>query len=175
MNGTFFQNLRPITETVDKITNYVANRDRRDFNFNATELMEILKRVENDDNIILIQLIAKRLGTTAELLRGDSRKRELNIIRYATYRVLFDDNWQKTDIGRIFNRDHSTVINGLTRFDDNFVCGIIQDRQQLKIYKIIKHIYGVWAQYVKYCDYIDYEKINELLNETGTPENAPKN
>lgn len=53
-------------------------------------------------------------------LRNRSRRRKYCVPRWIAYKMLFEVyRWEKVDIGAYFGFDHSTVINGLNRLNDD--------------------------------------------------------
>lgn len=59
--------------------------------------------------------IAREHGMTAADLIGPSRLRRVCIVRWRAMRVLRDHGRSLSSIGRILNRDHTTVLHGLRR------------------------------------------------------------
>lgn len=50
-------------------------------------------------------------------LASKSHKRDKVYLRSYLYSILREDGWIMTDIGKLFNRDHATVINGLKIYE----------------------------------------------------------
>lgn len=63
--------------------------------------------------IELVANVARLHGFTAADLMGPSRARPLCIARWRAMRQLRDRGRSYASIGRLFNRDHSTVMHGL--------------------------------------------------------------
>jgi hypothetical protein len=76
-----------------------------------------------------------------ELIQRDSldskdRHRDLIYKRSYLYAILRDEGWNLSQIGRLFNRNHATVINGLKIHDQFFGKDKIYDRY-VKHYDLI--------------------------------------
>jgi hypothetical protein len=85
-----------------------------------------------------------------ELIQRDSldtkdRYRDLIYKRSYLYAILRDEGWNLSQIGRLFNRNHATVINGLKIHDQFFGKDKIYDR------------------YVKHYDSIFKPSIEEVM------------
>lgn len=50
-------------------------------------------------------------------LASKSHKRDKVYLRSYLYSILREDGWIMSDIGKLFNRDHATVINGLKIYE----------------------------------------------------------
>lgn len=50
-------------------------------------------------------------------LRGENRLRSIVDMRSYIYYILYNKGFSKTDIGKIFKKDHATVIHGLKHYD----------------------------------------------------------
>lgn len=62
----------------------------------------------------IIAAVADRRGFKAEDLRGPSRKRPIAHARHeAMYLCRLEGRWTFPQIGRVFARDHATVIHGI--------------------------------------------------------------
>ena len=61
----------------------------------------------------LLQLLAQELGTTYKQLSDKSRKQPNPHKREICYFILKTKGYTVKEIGRLFNRDHSTIIHGL--------------------------------------------------------------
>lgn len=66
-------------------------------------------------NIELVAQIARTHGLTAADLIGPSRVKSVCLARWRAMKALRDKGSSLASIGRTFNRDHSTVSNGLRR------------------------------------------------------------
>lgn len=78
-------------------------------------------------------------------LDGKGRYRDLIYKRSYLYAILRDEGWNLCQIGRLFNRNHATVINGLKIHDQFFGKDRIYDR------------------YVKHYDSIFKPSIEEVM------------
>lgn len=63
----------------------------------------------------VISKVARMHGFTAADLIGPSRARSLCLVRWRAMKELHNRGRSHSMIGRLFNRDHSSVINGLRR------------------------------------------------------------
>jgi len=66
---------------------------------------------------LIIERAAKVSGYTVDALRGPSRLRSICMVRWAVMAVLRARGLSLATIGRLMNRDHTTVISGLERAD----------------------------------------------------------
>lgn len=64
-----------------------------------------------------IEQVCNYTGIAAKDLLSKSRKRNLVETRWIVYKALRAEGWELTKIGKLFNRDHSTVIYGLTQIE----------------------------------------------------------
>lgn len=58
-------------------------------------------------------IAAANHGTTIGALFGESRQRQDVAARREVWRKMKDDGFSLSEIGRLTNRDHSTVLHGL--------------------------------------------------------------
>ena len=65
----------------------------------------------------LIEMIAREHGVTMAELMGVSRRQKYCIARREIWRVLRDQGISLPRIGRMFNRDHTTILHGLRRIE----------------------------------------------------------
>lgn len=65
--------------------------------------------------IELVAQIARTHGLTAADLIGPSKVRSVCIVRWRAMKALRDKGRSLSSIGRILNRDHTTVLHGLRR------------------------------------------------------------
>lgn len=61
-------------------------------------------------------------------LATNSRQRDRIYKRSYLYAILREEGWNLSEIGRLFNRDHATVINGLRTYDNYYGKDKIYDR-----------------------------------------------
>jgi len=64
-------------------------------------------------NMIAMNDIAKKYDYTAEDIIGKNRSRKLVEIRRKCAVMLREKGYSTTEIGRIMNRDHSTIVHSL--------------------------------------------------------------
>ena len=65
--------------------------------------------------IELVAQIARTHGLTAADLIGPSKVRSVCIVRWRAMKALRDHGRSLSSIGRILNRDHTTILHGLRR------------------------------------------------------------
>lgn len=78
-------------------------------------------------------------------LQNKSRQRDRIYKRSYLYAILREEGWNLSQIGRLFNRNHATVINGLKSYDNYYGKDKIYDR------------------YVKHYDSIFKPSIEEVM------------
>ena len=61
-------------------------------------------------------------------LQNKSRQRDRIYKRSYLYAILREEGWNLSQIGRLFNRNHATVINGLKSYDNYYGKDKIYDR-----------------------------------------------
>lgn len=70
----------------------------------------------------MIEATLSRIGITLDELQSNSRKRELVCARRVVAKILRDNSESLHSIGRVINRDHSTVAYLLKDFDVILKC-----------------------------------------------------
>lgn len=65
----------------------------------------------------IVAQIAREHGYTASDLIGPSKLSDVCVVRWRAMKALRDKGRTLSSIGRTFNRDHSSVINGLRRLE----------------------------------------------------------
>ena len=68
-------------------------------------------------NIVLIMIDKINKLIQEYDLASKSHKRDKVYLRSYLYSILREDGWIMSDIGKLFNRDHATVINGLKIYE----------------------------------------------------------
>lgn len=67
----------------------------------------------------ILDEVTKETGVSVEQMKSPALKHELMNARFYAYRILSDYTLLSiTAIGRLLNREHSTILYGLKRFDD---------------------------------------------------------
>lgn len=74
-------------------------------------------------------------------LDSKDRHRDLIYKRSYLYAILREQGWNLSEIGRLFNRDHATVINGLRIYDNYYGVDKIYDRY-------IKHYDSIFRPHI---------------------------
>ena len=64
-------------------------------------------------NMMEMEAIAKVYGYTAEEVVGKNRQKKLVEVRRKCVVMLREKGYSTTEIGRIMNRDHSTIVHSL--------------------------------------------------------------
>ena len=72
-------------------------------------------RSEGSKSIEIMARVCRAYQTTPEMLRSYRRSNKLNAARREFIRLADAQNWSTTVIGRLLNRDHSTVCYHLER------------------------------------------------------------
>lgn len=60
-----------------------------------------------------VQTVCKEHGVAVFEIGGGARTKRLHTVRKKTYQMLRDLGWSSVDIGRLFNKDHSTILSAL--------------------------------------------------------------
>jgi len=80
------------------------------YNINAQNQKELKK--------IIIEIVCKYFSLTFDDVTSSSRKHNTLIARYIIMYFMYNKlQFTKSQIGRIFNRDHTTVINALKQME----------------------------------------------------------
>jgi chromosomal replication initiation ATPase DnaA len=66
-------------------------------------------------NMMEMEAIAKVYGYTAEDIIGKNRMKKLVAVRRKCAVMLREKGYSTTEIGRIMNRDHSTIVHSLQK------------------------------------------------------------
>jgi hypothetical protein len=75
---------------------------------------EILKSIGLWDRV---SVVCKEHGVAPFELGGTSKAQRLHTVRVKVYRMLQGLGWSSTDIGRLFDRHHTTVLDALKNAD----------------------------------------------------------
>lgn len=72
------------------------------------------KPVDHDMALIIVRRVAVEHGVCSSHIMGEFRDRPSLNARRAAMKVIRDSlNWSTTDIGKFFDRDHTTVLHAL--------------------------------------------------------------
>lgn len=118
---TITANVRQIEGTVNKIMAFQdLNGDELDKNTVIRAVKDIFK--EKSDIVptadIIIEEVCNFYNLDPPLLRGQSRSKDISLARQiAMYQIRRMTNLSLKEIGKEFNRDHSTVLNALNRVE----------------------------------------------------------
>lgn len=84
-------------------------------NLKAKKFTSSIRRYPNDvDPYKIVKLVCYSTGITEKEIMGKDRYAHLIIARHvAMYMIRITCNWSLKNIGAIFNRDHTTVINAI--------------------------------------------------------------
>jgi len=77
------------------------------------ELVDKLGMTPKQATLIEIEAIAKKYGFTAEDILGKKRYKMLVKVRRKCVVMLREKGYSTTEIGRIMQRDHSTIVHSL--------------------------------------------------------------
>ena len=93
-----------------------------DFNWKEAEEKEVLidtrGMTPRQANILEMEVIARKYGYTAEDVIGKNRQKQLVSVRRQCVVMLREKGYSTTEIGRIMNRDHSTIVHALQMVKD---------------------------------------------------------
>lgn len=69
---------------------------------------------------VVILFVAQYFDIPAEVIRGESREREVVYVRQVAYYLLKTKyGFSYSTIGKLFDRDHTTVIHGVRKIEQN--------------------------------------------------------
>jgi len=110
-------NIRQLEGTVNKISAYVLAYGG---NITEEQLKEIVKDVTTDSKPLsaridkIIEYIAKSFGVTTADIKSDKRQSDINMARQMSMYVIKEaTSLTLQDIGKIFGKNHSTVIHSI--------------------------------------------------------------
>lgn len=84
-------------------------------------------------NLLQIEAIAKVYGYTVEDILGKSKLKALVAVRRQCVNMLREKGYSTTEIGRIMNRDHSTICHALKMWErDAWVALALHEAQGRK-------------------------------------------
>ena len=78
--------------------------------------MKVSERLEAHGLLELVQTVAHAHGATLAEVCGRARTRGVSAARFACYRALYYHPvfaFSSVEIGRLFGRDHSSILNGI--------------------------------------------------------------
>jgi len=112
---------------------------------NYNKSIRILDSVRNTHTI---QTIKKRyinkyceiINIPYDVVTGKCRLYEIKIIRFIMMFALRSKGYTLDNIGRAFNREHTTVVNAMKKVNDVLFDKYCQDGNSIKIYEKIKDI-----------------------------------
>jgi chromosomal replication initiation ATPase DnaA len=86
-----------------------------DFIWEEEEIVLVDSRgmTPRQSNMMEMEAIAKVYGYTAEEVVGKNRQKKLVEVRRKCVVMLREKGYSTTEIGRIMNRDHSTIVHSL--------------------------------------------------------------
>lgn len=95
--------------------------------------------MDNNKYIRVQEIAAKAFGISVEDLSIKSRKRKYVNARCAFANVLYDKNILRnaSEIGRIIDREHSTVLNYLDNHDDFCITDYYYQSQYKQVLKLV--------------------------------------
>jgi chromosomal replication initiation ATPase DnaA len=88
------------------------------------------------------EIVAKSFGISVDDISTRSRKRRYVNARCAFAHVLFDKNILRnvSEIGRLIDRDHSTVLNALNNHEDYYTTDYYYQTQYKEILKLVAKV-----------------------------------
>lgn len=95
-------------------------------------------------------------------LTSSSRKRELTYKRCYLYQVLKNEGLSLTEIGKMFNRNHATIINGIKIYElfkeDEYFNAVTKEEQTM--FPLFKNV----AEYKIELELLMYENFSKFDN-----------
>lgn len=92
-----------------------------DFSWKEAEEKEVLVdsrgMTPRQANLLQIEAIAKVYGYTVDDILGKSKLKALVAVRRQCVNMLREKGYSTTEIGRIMNRDHSTICHALNMWE----------------------------------------------------------
>ena len=85
----------------------------------------------------MITEVAKITRVREQDILGDSRWQDIVDIRHVYWFLLFREGFTWSQIGRICDRNHATIIYGVRRVEGLLAVG---DKEMNRIYEQLKHI-----------------------------------
>lgn len=85
-----------------------------------------LSTLEHANLLPLVRAIARQYGCTVEAIVGDRRHKSITHARQAAWYAVYhhgDRSFSYPEIGRMFNRDHTTVMSGCARHAERIAEG----------------------------------------------------
>ncbi|CRX37139.1 / dnaA / Chromosomal replication initiator of genome is here' protein DnaA / 1:1368 Forward [Candidatus Hepatoplasma crinochetorum] len=120
--NNFGENVRFLEGALNRLILYVINSENSEkININfISEVFEDMGIEEKTSFDSIINLVAKKYGINQKDILSKSRKREIiiarNIAIFLTRDIL---HYSLKDIGKKFNKDHSTIMYAINKIDEN--------------------------------------------------------
>lgn len=120
--NNFGENVRFLEGALNRLILYVINsEDNEKININfIAEVFEDMNIEEKSSFDSIINLVAKKYGINQKDILSKSRKRDIiiarNIAIFLTRDIL---HYSLKDIGKKFNKDHSTIMYAINKIDQN--------------------------------------------------------
>lgn len=105
------------------------------------------------------KIVAKVCGLEDEDIFQNNRSKEFSTARFIFCHILFDKHILRnvSAIGRLMNRDHSTVLNALKKHEDLNMVDSLYQRQ----YKQVKELVN---KQILNCEYFDLNSIFKRID-----------
>ena len=68
--------------------------------------------------MIDIKTYARKLGIPVSAIYSKSRKTEVVTARQVYWRLMLNNGFSYSEIGRFFNKNHATIIHGISKIND---------------------------------------------------------
>ena len=80
-----------------------------------------------------LEIYCEKIGLTVEKLKSDSRLREIVTPRQVYWHYLKSKGFGESEIGRMFNKNHATVIYGIDRVRELIDSGDLYVKNYLNV------------------------------------------
>ncbi|MFV8477923.1 DnaA ATPase domain-containing protein [Mycoplasma sp. VS410B] len=135
--------IRTLLGAVKRISHYkqdILNTPQEYVYKTITNIFEdVIQQQENITPDIIIKAVSKYYKIPAKDILSNSRKAEIVVARHiAMYMISIQLDYSSTELGKVFKKDHSTVLNALRKFKESDDESLKRTIQELKnqIYKI---------------------------------------
>ncbi|MHA0272416.1 DnaA ATPase domain-containing protein [Mycoplasma sp. 48589B] len=135
--------IRTLLGAVKRISHYkqdILNTPQEYIYKTITNIFEdVIQQQENITPDIIIKAVSKYYKIPTKDILSNSRKAEIVVARHiAMYMISIQLDYSSTELGKVFKKDHSTVLNALRKFKDTDDESLKRTIQELKnqIYKI---------------------------------------
>ncbi|SJZ56618.1 chromosomal replication initiator protein DnaA [Mycoplasmopsis verecunda] len=135
--------VRTLLGAVKRISHYkqdILNTPQEYIYKTITSIFEdVIQQQENITPDVIIKAVSKYYKIPTKDILSNSRKAEIVVARHiAMYMISIQLDYSSTELGKVFKKDHSTVLNALRKFKESDDESLKRTIQELKnqIYKI---------------------------------------